>query len=145
MYIQVFRVRFYKTHTIGQLYVDGNLLCFTLEDVVREVAGQPVEKWKIKHETAIPVGTYEVELVNSPKFGPDTPSLVNVPGYSEVRIHSGNTDYDTDGCLILGYKLNDNGTIKFGTTRPAVNDLKEQIKKALSGHEKVYIEIRTMR
>jgi hypothetical protein len=145
MYIQVFRVRFHETRTIGQLYIDGELLCFTLEDKMREVEGQPVQKWKVQDETAIPTGVYEVFLQDSPKFGPDTISLRNVPGFSYIRIHAGNTEHHTEGCIILGFKLNDDGTIKFGTTKPAVAEVKKRIKKALQEGQKVYIEIRNIR
>ena len=142
MYIQLYRVRFYPTHTIGQLYLDGEFFCFTLEDVVREVAGQPVEKWKIPNETAIPTGTYEITLENSPRFGPDTLTIKNVPGFSGIRMHEGNTDKDTEGCIILGYKLASNGTVQYGTTRPAVADLKAKLKRL---NEAVYLEITTVK
>lgn len=145
MYMQVFRVRLHETRTVGQLYIDGVLFCFTLEDKVREVEGQPVEKWKVKDETAIPAGTYTVTLENSPKFGIDTITVQQVPGYSGIRIHAGNTEQNTEGCIILGYKLNDDGTIRVGTTRPAVADLKLKIKKALQEGQKVYLELRTMK
>ena len=145
MYIQVFRVRFHETRTVGQLYIDGELFCFTLEDKMREVEGQPVQKWKVQDETAIPTGTYELTLEDSPRFGTDTPTLQRVPGFDYIRIHSGNTEEHTEGCLILGYKLNDNGTIKFGTTRPAVVELKKRIKKALQEGQKCYIEIKNVR
>jgi hypothetical protein len=145
MYIQVFRVRFHETRTVGQLYIDGELFCFTLEDKMREVEGQPVQKWKVQDETAIPTGTYELTLEDSPRFGTDTPTLQRVPGFDYIRIHSGNTEEHTEGCLILGYKLNDNGTIKFGTTRPAVVELKKRIKKALQEGQKCYIEIKNVK
>lgn len=145
MLLQVFRVRFYPTRTIGQLYIDGDLLCFTLEDVVREVPGVPVEKWKVKNETAIPTGTYELRLEDSPKFGPETPTLLGVPGFQYVRMHSGNNEQDTEGCLILGYKLTDSGTIVPGTTKSAVLDLKGKIKAAVAAGEKVYLEIRNIK
>lgn len=124
------RVRRYHTHTIGQLYVDGVYFCFVLEDVVREVAGQAVEKWKIQNETAIPQGNYRVTLETSGRFGPDTPTINQVPGFQYIRMHSGNTDKDTDGCLILGYKLSDTSIIAVGSTKPAVADLKAKIKAA---------------
>lgn len=142
MELLLLRNRFYPTHTIGQLYIDGTYFCFVLEDVVREVPGVPVEKWKIRDETAIPQGRYEVVLQNSPKFGPDTPTLLNVPGYEGIRIHSGNTEQNTDGCLILGYKLTDQGMILFGTTKPAVADLKQKFKET---EDKVYITIKTIK
>jgi hypothetical protein len=130
MYLQLYRVRFYTTHTIGQLYIDGELFCFTLEDVVREE--------KIPNETAIPTGTYEVVLETSPKFGPETVTVKNVPGFTGIRIHAGNTADDTEGCIILGYKLAPNNTIQFGTTRPAVNDLKKILQRT---KDKVYLEV----
>jgi hypothetical protein len=138
MELKLTRTKFLKTHTVGQLYIDGDFFCFTLEDVVREIKDQPVEKWKIKNETAIPKGRYKVTLVNSPKFGPDTPSLSNVPGFSYIRIHAGNTDKHTEGCLLLGYKLNDANIIQPGTTRPAVADLKVKLKAT---KEEVWITI----
>lgn len=133
MEITVFRVRFHETRTVGQLYVDGVFLCFTLEDKTREV--------KIPNETAIPEGRYRVVLETSKRFGPDTITLRDVPGFTSIRIHSGNTEDHTEGCLILGYRLNDDGTIKFGTTRPALRDLKEKIKKALQKGQKVNLTI----
>lgn len=116
------------------MYIDGEFFCFTLEDVVREQVGKPVEEWKVKGVTAIPRGTYKVTLEESPKFGPDTMTINDVPGFSNIRIHSGNTEKDTEGCLILGYRTSDqeDGTIKiqYGSTRPAVRDLKEKVKAA---------------
>lgn len=88
--------------TLGTLTVDGQPQCYTLEDVVREVEGQPVESWKIPGVTAIPRGRYEVVVEYSPKFGKDTLTLRNVPGFTFIRIHAGNTDEDTDGCLLVG-------------------------------------------
>ena len=64
--------------------------------------GVPVEKWKIPGETAIPRGTYRVFYTWSNHFQKKLPELVLVPGYEGVRIHTGNTDKDTEGCLILG-------------------------------------------
>lgn len=130
MNLKLLRARKLPTRTIGQLYIDDEFFCFTLEDVVREVEGQPVEKWKVFGETAIPVGRYKVSLETSPRFGPDTITLNGVRGFSGVRMHSGNTEADTEGCLIVGYKLSKDAIIQPGTTRPALRDLKEQIKKA---------------
>lgn len=141
MEILVARVRFYDNRTIGQVYIDGELFCFSLEDKVREVAGQPVEQWKIKGETAIPQGKYKVVLENSPKFGADTMTLLNVPGFKYIRIHAGNTEKDTEGCIILGYKLTETGTIVPGTTRTMVNELKGKVRKALDRKEDVWITI----
>lgn len=127
MKLKLLRTKLLGTHTIGQLYVEGNFLCFTLEDVVREVVGKPVESWKIKRETAIPSGEYAVVFEHSPRFGANTLTLKNVPGFSKIRIHSGNNALDTEGCILVGYRLTDRNLIHPGTSRPALRDLKEKI------------------
>ena len=83
-------------YTIGKLYIDGAYFCDTLEDTVRP-AGV-----KIASKTAIPAGTYKVKKTMSPRFKKILPEILNVPNFSGVRIHSGNTAADTDGCLLLG-------------------------------------------
>lgn len=81
-------------YTIGKLYIDDNYFCDTLEDTVRSV--------KIAGKTAIPAGKYKVKKTMSPRFKTILPEILNVPNFSGVRIHSGNTAKDTDGCLLLG-------------------------------------------
>lgn len=81
-------------YTIGKLYIDDNYFCDTLEDTVRKV--------KIAGKTAIPAGSYKVKKTMSPRFKKILPEILNVPNFSGVRIHSGNTAADTDGCLLLG-------------------------------------------
>lgn len=83
-----------ETYTIGKLYVNGVYFCDTLEDAIRHV--------KIKHETAIPEGTYEVVITMSQRFKKLMPLLLNVPNFEGIRIHSGNTKEDTSGCLLVG-------------------------------------------
>lgn len=130
MNLKLLRTKVYPTHTSGQLYIDDEFFCFTLEDVVREVESKSVSEWKVKGETAIPRGVYAVGLEDSPRFGPDTITLFRVPGFTHIRIHAGNTDKDTEGCIIVGYKITDKGVIVPGTTRPAVADLRTRIKKS---------------
>ena len=81
-------------YTIGKLYIDGAYFCDTLEDTVRTQ--------KIAGKTAIPAGTYKVKKTYSPRFQAKLPEILNVPNFTGVRIHSGNTAADTDGCLLLG-------------------------------------------
>lgn len=96
--------------TRGVLFYDGHFFGFTCEDVVREVPGQRVEEWKVAHETAIPVGTYGLEISPSNRFQRDMPRLLNVPGFAGILIHPGNKAADTDGCILVGDTLAVNGS-----------------------------------
>jgi len=82
--------------TIGRLFIDGALECYTCEDVVRP-AGE-----KMPGQTAIPAGRYRVVLSWSPRFQRILPLLQDVPGFSGIRIHPGNSADDTEGCLLVG-------------------------------------------
>jgi len=94
MKLEVKRTTFTDKSTIGELYIDGEFFCYTLEDVVREE--------KISGETAIPAGTYKVSITFSPHFQRYLPLLLDVPNFEGVRIHPGNKASDTEGCLLVG-------------------------------------------
>lgn len=126
--------------TIGKLFVDGAFKCHTLEDEIREVEGEPVETWKIKGETAIPAGSYRVSLEFSNRFGPDTLSIHDVPGFQYIRMHAGNTSADTEGCLLLGLQAGSASLIG-GTSRPAVELVKGLVRAAIERGESVTIDI----
>lgn len=82
--------------TIGKLYTDqGEYLCDTLEDKERDV--------KIYGQTAIPVGRYKLRWSKSPRFKRYLPEILNVPNFTGVRIHSGNSHKDTHGCPLVGH------------------------------------------
>lgn len=95
------------TYTIGHLYINGNYYCDVLEDTDRgltdDMSEEEIKRIKIYGKTAIPKGTYKVEVTYSPKFKRYLPLLINVKGFSGIRIHSGNTAEDTLGCLLVGY------------------------------------------
>jgi hypothetical protein len=94
MRLELKRTDFTDKSTIGELSIDGEFFCYTLEDVVREE--------KIFGETAIPAGTYKIEITFSPHFQRDLPHLIDVPNYEGVRIHPGNKAADTEGCILVG-------------------------------------------
>ena len=96
MQLELKRIAQKTAYTIGKLYVDGIYLCDTLEPPVRP-AGV-----KIAGETAIPVGTYKIQVTPSPRFKRDLPRLFDVPGFEGVLIHRGNTVADTAGCILVG-------------------------------------------
>lgn len=84
-------------YTIGRLFVDGVYECDTLEDTVR------ADGVKIAGQTAIPTGKYPVRITYSQRFKKMLPMLDNVPNFTGVRIHTGNTAADTEGCILVGY------------------------------------------
>ena len=135
------RVRLLPDRTAGQIYINGDLFCFTVEDKVREVPNEPVSRWKIDHETAIPQGLYKVVTCFSPKFGPDTLTLLDVSGFTNIRIHGGNSELDTDGCIIVGHKVTEVGKITPGSSRPALAELKVRVRKTLEAGEDVWIRV----
>ena len=83
-------------YTIGDLSINGVFFCNVIEDVVRP------KGVKIYGETAIPYGTYQVVMRYSPKYKKVLPLLLDVPNFTGIRIHSGNTQLDSLGCLIVG-------------------------------------------
>ena len=125
--------------TGGRLYCNAVFECFTLEDEVREIAGQPVEKWKIKGETAIARGKYRVILSYSPHFGRILPEILNVPGYIGVRIHCGNKADNTEGCLLVGDEDPSDGFM--GQSRQAFDRVFARISEAINIGEEVWITL----
>ena len=95
------------TYTIGKLYIDGEYFCDTLEDKDRGLTDSmfvsEISKIKIKKETAIPTGTYKVTITYSNRFKKNMPLINDVKGFEGIRIHSGNTDKDTEGCILVGF------------------------------------------
>ena len=124
--------------TIGELTVDMVFECYTLEDEVREIEGQPVEAWKVKGQTAIPRGSYNVVVSLSGRFNRDLPLLESVPGFAGIRIHPGNTSADTEGCILPGKGHTDRTVTE---SRAAFNALFDKIKAALDAGDSVTIEI----
>ena len=102
-------IRKYKlpTYTIGKLYIGEEYFCDTLEDKDRGLTDNmtvsEISRIKIKKETAIPTGTYKVTITYSNRFKKNMPLINDVKGFEGIRIHSGNTDKDTEGCVLVGF------------------------------------------
>ena len=90
-------------YTIGRLEDEnGKKICDTLEPIWRNYDGGEM---KIPRKSAIPEGTYRVVITKSQRFRKYLPLLVGVPGFEGVRIHSGNTSRDTEGCILVGQNI----------------------------------------
>lgn len=110
------RIAKMEKYTIGKLYIDGKYFSDTLEDTDRNLTStmskDEIAKIKVYGKTAIPTGTYVVDMNTvSPKFRKRSwaqpyegkvPRLQDVPGYEGILIHPGNTADDTSGCILVG-------------------------------------------
>lgn len=99
MEITVKRINKINDYTIGQMFIDDEYFCDTLEDTVRDLTNV---QDKIYGRTAIPAGTYSVILDYSGHFKKLLPHILDIPFFSGVRIHSGNDVEDTNGCILVG-------------------------------------------
>lgn len=116
---------------MGRLFVDGDYECETLEDVVRDGP-------KVYGETAIPAATYQIVIDYSNRFRCDMPRLLDVPGFTGIRIHPGNTDADTHGCILVGVERSGES---IRNSRVAYNRLFDQMVKAKNAGERIDIWI----
>ena len=116
--------------TEGKLYLNGKYFCDTIEDRVRPIGE------KVLGQTAIPEGCYELVVNKSARFKKLMPLLLDVPNFKGIRIHSGNTADDSEGCILVGVKVGD-GVI--GQSRQTFRTLMEELDKRKT--EKHSIEI----
>jgi len=131
----------YKAATFGSLLIDGEWFCHTLEDMIREVPGESVASWKVKGHTAIPAGRYRVTLEHSPRFGPDTITVNDVPGFAAIRMHGGNDVDDTEGCPLVGSMIDrETGRISGAKSAGVLDALKVRIHQGLEAGE-VWIDV----
>ena len=104
MKITVNRFKSKENSTISTISVDGEVVCFGLEDGFNET--------KIANETRIPCGEYKLKLREYGgfhkrysakfKFHKGMIEIANVPNYTDILIHIGNSAKDTSGCLLVG-------------------------------------------
>jgi hypothetical protein len=150
MLLTLTRDVFTDTATLGTLTVTYDLegtpraFGFTCEDVDRDLHQTDplpeIEARKVKGKTAIPAGRYRVQWTWSPKYRRYMPILVDVPGYQGIRIHSGNTAEDTEGCILPGL-TRDVTAMSVGKSRDAARWLDGQIEAHARAGEAIWIEI----
>jgi hypothetical protein len=125
--------------TLGMLFIDGIFECFTLEDLQRDFGA--CGEGKVLHETAIPPGTYEAVMTFSPKFKRVLPWLQNVPYFTEIMMHGGNTDENTWGCILMGDAVTSLGTIAPGTSGHAVDRVVAKMNAAFVEKDGIQVEV----
>lgn len=135
MEIKLVTVAKESTYTIGKLGINGVYFCDTLEDTYRP---NITKETKIKGKTCIPEGSYTVVITKSQRFNRDMPLLLNVPFFEGIRIHSGNTDSDTEGCILVG-KNTEKG--KITESQKTFLALFEKIRLARTKNEEVIIKV----
>jgi hypothetical protein len=131
MEIEVVRDTLTDKSSVGSIYVDGLWHCHSLEDRVRSGP-------KVQGQTAIPCGRYEVVIDYSNRFKRLMPHILEVPGFTGIRIHKGNTDKDVEGCIAVGAIR---GRDWVGSCSEVYGSLLEKISLALKT-ENVYITVR---
>ncbi len=136
------RDTFTDISTTGKLLIDGQFECFILEDKDRGLTDSmplaEIVATKVYGKTAIPYGRYEIDWTMSARFKVFMPILLNVKGYSGIRIHKGNSEIDSLGCLLCGRKRADNVITE---STAATNLLYTKIQTAKSRREKIFITI----
>ena len=150
MKLTVVRTQFGTDATNGILLINGVFECFTLEDQYQAV--------KVMHETCIPEGTYDIEFRKTGGFHTKYKQrygnshygmlhLQEVPGFTYILIHSGNTDEHTSGCLIVGETQQDLDRSKdgfIGHSGTAYKKMYTKVANQLLQGKKVSIEYTTI-
>ena len=150
MKLTVVRTQFGTDATNGMLFIDGIFECYTLEDQYQAV--------KVMHETCIPEGTYDIKFRTvggfhekyKKRYGNDHYGMLHlqdVPNFTYILIHAGNTDEHTSGCLIVGetqqdLDISDDGFI--GHSGKAYLKLYNKVAKQLLQGKDVTIEYTTI-
>jgi hypothetical protein len=141
MKLTVVRTQFGTDATNGILLVNGLFECYTLEDQYQAV--------KVMHETCIPEGTYNIKFrtVGDGNTHYGMLHLQDVPNFTYILIHAGNTDEHTSGCLIVGetqqdLDISDDGFV--GHSGKAYSKLYNKVAKELLLGKEVTIEYTTI-
>ena len=134
--LKLIRKEFTETSTVGDLEVYDIFQCFTLEDKDRYLEEEG--KIKVAGKTAIPIGKYQIIMNYSKRFQRLMPLLLGVPQFEGIRIHSGNDEADTEGCILVGKTK---GTGFIGDSKKAFHELYLFLLQVFDKKEKIWIEV----
>lgn len=130
--MRLVRVEAQPLRTFGELYVNDVRYCWTLEDTLRPPGV------KVPKKTAIPFGIYPVTIGWSPRFQRLMPRVEAVPGFVGILVHNGNTEADTDGCILVGEERTE-ATIE--RSRAALRRVMHALNTAKARGERTTLEI----
>lgn len=134
MKIDVVRKWFTTRASMGEIsIINDPYRAFSIEDVAR-AAGV-----KIKRETAIPAGTYNVEWTWSPRHNIFLPQIMSVPMFEGVRFDKANYAEQLEGCIAVGAGRGDNAVWDSAKAHSA---LCEKIEAAAKRKELIWVEIK---
>lgn len=134
MELKLNRIFLGSSATIGELLVNDKHLCDTLEDRVRP------EGEKVYGKTAIPEGAYEMVLSYSPRFKKILPEILNVPNFTGIRIHCGNSSANSSGCILVG-TWDGEKEDWVSDSKIAFNKLMSLLEEATNNKEKITITV----
>lgn len=137
MELKLNRIFLGSSATIGELLVNDKHLCDTLEDRVRP------EGEKVYGKTAIPEGAYEMVLSYSPRFKKILPEILNVPNFTGIRIHCGNSSANSSGCILVG-TWDGEKEDWVSDSKIAFNKLMSLLEEATNNKEKVTITVKSL-
>ena len=131
-----------SNYCIDKLYINNEYFSDALEDPDRGLTDfmslEEIKRIKIKGNTCIPYGAYNITITYSSRFKRNLPLINNVKGFEGIRVHNGNTPQDSSGCVLLGFNKIKGQVIDSKVT---VNKFIDIVQKALNKGEKVTIEI----
>ena len=150
MKLTVVRTQFGTDATNGLLFIDGIFECYTLEDQYQAV--------KVMHETCIPEGTYDIKFRKTGGFHSKYSEryknahygmlhVQDVPNFTYILIHTGNTDEHTSGCILTTTTQTDLDSAKAGfggQSQLAYKRMYDKVAKVLLQNKPVEIEITTI-
>jgi hypothetical protein len=148
--LKLIRFNHSEDDTQGLLFWDHpgqplDFLCFTLEDEHRDV--------KVKHETRIPEGLYKLKLRKwgglhtryleryGQQWHKGMIQILDVPGFTDILIHCGNTDEHTSGCILVGDSLSPGF---LGSSRDAYGKVYPEVRDELLQGQEVVLEVISM-
>jgi hypothetical protein len=137
MNLEINRKEFFDDRCIGGFYIDGTYAYYTLEDTDRKVEEGGI---KIPSKTAIPRGRYRVTISFSNRFQRLMPHILDVPLFTGIRIHAGNTPENTEGCPLIGMEY-DAFSHEIRKSKLAFDDFFPKLEAGLKEGE-VWIEVR---